>query len=91
VESPLADDLAHAEIQVHTGREGDIHPVRPQFRGHEPAERARERDTCARIHIELVTDAACGRQKREPCTEALHAAALLVDRDDERRRAQRVY
>ena len=41
----------------------------------------------ARLQVELVPDAARRRQAREALAEALHAPALLVHRDDQRRGA----
>ena len=87
VESALPDHLAHLEIEVDAGGEGHVHPMRPQLRRHQPAERARQSHTGARLQVELVTDAARGGQEREAAAKALHAATFLVDRNDERWRA----
>ena len=42
------------------------------------------------VEIEFVADASQGRQSREALAETLHAAAFVIDSDDERGSAHRV-
>ena len=75
----IADDLAHAVVEIDAGRERQIHAMRAQLGGHEPAHGARQREAMPGIEVEFVADAARRRQQREVRAEALHAPAFLVD------------
>ena len=86
VECAIADDLADAVVEIDTRCKGQIDAMRAQLGGHEPAHRARERESVLRVEVVLVADAPRRRQQRELGTEALHAPAFLVDGDDQRGR-----
>src|SRR5690349_11488208 len=86
MERAVADDFAHAEIEIDARRERQVDAMRAEFGRHEPAHRARERHALLRIDVEFMTDAAQGRQGREAGAEPLNAAAFLVHGHDERRR-----
>ena len=57
VEGALPDGLVHPIVEVDAGGKGDVDPVRPQFRGHEPPKRAGQRHAGLWIEVELVPDA----------------------------------
>ena len=80
MERAIADDLAHAVVEIDAGREGQIHAVRAQLGGHEPAHGTRQRQALPGVEVEFVADAPRRRQRRESRAEALHAPAFLVDR-----------
>jgi hypothetical protein len=90
VKGAITDDFAQSVIEIHAGRERQVHAMRAQLRGHEPSHRAREREALSRIDIELVPDAPRRRQQRKLRTEPLHPPAFLVHGDDERGRTDRM-
>ena len=86
----VADDFAYAPVKVQHGGETEIYADRPQFRRHKPAENLRRPAPVIRIEIILSPDQMRGRQCREAVTESLHAAALVVHGDEQRRPPHRV-
>ncbi len=91
VKSPVADDLAHAVIEVDAGCEAEIHPHRVQLARHEPPDRMRKAQRLALVLIEAPAQQVHGGQRGEPLSEALYAAALVIHGDQQMRRAQRPY
>ncbi len=91
VECAVPDDIADAPVEVHAGRETQVDATGPQFRGDEPARLPRKGERGIRICAVLAADDAHGRDGREAVTKPLHAAALVVHRDDQRRAAQRTH
>ena len=86
----VADHAADAVVDVDAGREGQVDAADAQFRRHQPAELAREREPFRTLHGKSTADVAQRRQARETLAETLHPPALLVHGDEERRRADRV-
>src|ERR1700761_4758347 len=83
VESPISNHIIDAVVQIHTGRERGVEPVRPQFGCHKPAHASRELHAYADIQVEFFTDPPCGWQAREAGTEALYTPTLLIHGDDQ--------
>ena len=90
VERAVADDFADAVVEIHAGRERQVHAMRAQLGGHQPAHGAGQLQTLFGVEVIGMTDAPRRRQQRELRTEALHAPALLVHGHDQRRVAHRV-
>jgi hypothetical protein len=62
VECAIADDLAHAIVEIDARCERQIDPVRAQLCRHEPAHAACERQTLFGVLVEGMTDATrCAR------------------------------
>ena len=79
VKGAIADDLAHAIIQIDARREAEIDPGGAQFARHEPPDRVGQAQGVAAVLVEPPAEQARRGQPREPVAEALYAAALVVD------------
>jgi hypothetical protein len=89
MERAVADDFADSEIQIDARGEAVVDADRAQFTGHEPAHGAGQLQGLAAVLVEATAQEPRRRQPGEPVPEALHAAALVIHRDDELRRAHR--
>src|SRR6187549_2764090 len=90
VERAVADDFADAIVEIHARRERQVHAMRAQLGGHQPAHGPGQLQTLFGVEVIGMTDAPRRWQQRELGPEALHAPALLVHGHDQRRVARRV-
>ncbi len=90
MEGAVTDDATDAAIEIEHWREAEIDIGGPQLGRHQPAGRRRHRPRPARLAVVDLAEAAHRRQHREALAEALHAPALVIDADQQPRRAQRV-
>ena len=86
----VADHLAHAVVEVDAGREAQVDADRAQLGGEQPAALPGQATAGFGIEVVDVADRALRRQHGEPAAEALHAAALVVHRHEQRRLAHGV-
>ena len=87
MERAVADDLAHPVVQIDAGREAEVHAHGPQLACHEPTDGAGQRQGLAAVLVEPTPQGSRGGQSGEMVPEALHSAALMVDRHQQLRRA----
>ena len=85
----IPDHLADAVVEVDTRRKAQIDACCPQLGGQQPPALPRELTPRLGIEVVSVTDGALWRQLGEPAAKALHATAFVIDRDEQRRDAQR--
>ncbi len=90
VERAVADHAALPVIHVQHRRETEVHAAGAQFRGQHIAGLLRQMARALRMRIPDFAELAHRRNLREALAEALHPPALVVHRDQQRRRAQRV-
>ena len=91
VESPVADDAAATVVEVEHRRETQIDAVREQLGGEHVARAARGFERCDMVALPEAPQAAHRRNAREAIgTKTLHPTAFMIDRDDQRRAAQRM-
>ena len=86
----VADHAAVAVIDIEHRRKAQIDAMRPQFRGQHKADFMRQMPRMLRIGIPRTAEFAHGGNRGEAIAETLHAAAFMIDGDDERRAAQRM-
>ncbi len=89
MEGAVADDFRETVVEVDAGSEREVQPAGQQLGSHQPSERARHRQPLLCIGIEALADPPQRRQGRETLAKTLHAAAFVVDRDQQRRAAHR--
>ena len=89
VERAVADHRARAEIEVEHRREAEVHAVRAQFARDRPAQQVRFGRGKRDVGVPPLAQRAHRRNRRESVAEPLHAAALVIDADEQVRRAQR--
>src|SRR6185295_4797250 len=88
MKGPVSYDGALAEIEVQHWRKTKVDAVRAQLRSEHIASFLRELTGARRTGIPCSAKHPHGRQPRETFTKSLHATALVVDRDQQRRVAQ---
>ena len=87
----VADDLGEAAIEIDARREAHVDADGAQLGRHEPAARRRPPSSArSRSSSYSLPERAQRRQAEERLAEALHAAAFLIDGDEQRRLANRV-
>jgi len=84
VERAVADDAGLAVVHVEHGREGEVDAVGLQLARDHVAAAPRGREGLRRVAVEQAPELAHRRDRGETVLEALHPAALVVHRDDER-------
>ena len=90
VEGAVADGAAAAVVEVQHRGKAEVDAVRAQLGGKHEAGRARGLERGKVVVFPQRAQAAHGRQAAEAIgAEALHPAPFVVDRDDQRRVAQR--
>jgi len=90
VERAVADHAALPVIHVQHRRETEVHTTGAQFRRQHIAGLLRQMARALRMRVPDPAEFAHRRNFRETLAEALHPAALVVHRDQQRRGAQRV-
>ena len=88
VQRAIADHAREAVVEIDTGRKGKIESAGEQLGGHQPAVAPRQLEAGGRRQVELMSQVAHRRQHREAAAKALHPAAFVVDRHQQRRLAQ---
>ncbi len=86
----VANHCAAAEIQVQDRRKTQVHPAGAQFRRQHIARGVGKMARTLRMLVPYLSQCAHWRQQREALAEALHTAAFVIDRDQQRRVAQGV-
>ena len=89
VKSPIADDLAHAVVQVDTGGKAEVHPHGAQFRGHQPTHRLGESESVSLVLVKAPAEKPHRRQARKALAKALHPTPFMVHRNQQMRTAHR--
>ncbi len=87
VKRAVPDHAAVAVIDVEHRGEAQIDPARAQFRGEHVADRLRQFERVFGIRIPRRAQFAHGGQHGKALAKALHAAAFVIDRDQQRRLA----
>jgi hypothetical protein len=89
MECPVSDDLADAPIQVNTRRKAQVDTGGPQFGPNQPARLLRQFEAllgaasvCAAYHAHRW-------HRRKTIPESLHPAALMINRNQQRRAPER--
>ncbi len=85
VEGALADDLAAAVVEVEHRREAEVDAGCAELDGDHAAPPARIGERSRAIGVVALAEHAHGGNRGEAVAEALHATALVVDRDEQRR------
>ena len=87
VEGPVANDGGTPPVQIQHRREGEVHPGGTQLLAHAPAHLSGLAAGRQHVRIPALAQGAHGGDGREALAEALHTAALVVHRHQQRRRA----
>jgi hypothetical protein len=88
--TPVADHRARAVIEIEHRREAEVDAVRAQLHADGAPVLERRGLRGGGIRIPLLAERAHRRNRAEARAKPLHAPALVVDRDQQRRIAQRV-
>ncbi len=88
VQRAIADDARFAIVDVEHGCEAEVHAVRLQLAADHEAAAARGGQSLRGVAVPELAQRAHRRDGGEAVAEALHAAALVVDRDQQVRRPQ---
>ena len=87
VQRAIADHARLAVVHVEHRREAEVHAVRLQLAADHEAATARGGERLRRIAVPELAEFPHRRDRREAVLEALHAPALVIDRDQQVRRA----
>ena len=87
VEGPVADDGGTPPVQIQHRREGEVHPGGTQLLAHAAAHLGGLTAGRQHVRVPALAQGAHGGDGREALAEALHTAALVVHRHQQRRRA----
>ena len=87
VEGPVADDGGTSPVQIQHRREGEVHPGSTQLLAHAAAHLGGLAAGRQHVRVPALAQGTHGGDGREALAEALHTAALVIDRHQQRRRA----
>ena len=81
----IADHPAFAIVEVKNRRKTEVQAVRSKFGAHDESQVAGKRARALRLSLPDSAQGAHGRNLRKALYETLHAAALVVNRNEKRR------
>ena len=89
MEGPVADHGAGAVVEIEHRREAEVDAMGAQLAGQHEAQPRRLARGAGHVALPELAQRAHRRYRGEAVAEALHAAALVIDGDEQLRRAQR--